>query len=147
MYRQTEFVLVKTVLWVFLLIYGPWFFLIKYELDSRYRVLLFFWTLAILIYAVGKYLLWLVNVYVLTDKRLISFEYKSLFNKSVLETPLDRILNVSFTSKGVMASLMNFGDVFVQVQGLPEPMVLKKVKDAGKVKDFLWKAHSGQFGK
>ena len=83
--RQAEIVLVKPVLAVFILIYGPWTFLIKYELQTRFNRILLFWTALIIIYVLYKYVLWLINVYIITDKRLIAINYKSLVHKIVLE--------------------------------------------------------------
>lgn len=145
-FRQTEATLFKPVLIIFILIYFPWYFLLKYELAASYVRLLFFWTLLVLIYAIRKYLLWLLNVYLLTNKRLIGVNYTGLFTKKVLESPLDRILNVSFEAKGFWQAIFGYGSVVTQVAGLPEPIILKNIAHPEKVKDVLWKAH-GQAGK
>lgn len=140
-FRQSEIVLAKPVLLIFALIYVPWYFLLKYELAATYDRLLFFYTILVLLYGVNRYFLWLLNVYLVTDKRVIKVNYRSVFNKQVLESPLDRILNVSFSVKGFWPALFGFGDVEVQVTGLPEPMKLKNVSHPAKVKDFLWKTY------
>ena len=145
-YRQTEAVLFKPVLIIFSLIYFPWFFLIKYELVSNYDRLLLFWTFLVLLYGLNAYLIWLLNVYIVTDKRLINVSYKNLLNKKVVETPLERILNVSFQIKGFWQSLFRFGTVEVQAAGLVDPLSLKKVSQPDKVKDFLWKVHNEHSG-
>ncbi len=145
-YRQTEAVLFKPVLIVFALIYFPWFFLIKYELVSQYDRLLFFWTFLVLLYAMHKYFVWLLNAYIVTNKRLIKVAHKNLFNKKVLETPLERILNVSYQIKGFWPVLFKFGNVDVQAAGLSDPLNLKNVTQPEKVKDFLWKMHNESAG-
>ena len=137
-YRQSEIVLLKPVLIIFALIYIPWFFLIKYELVATYDRLLFFWTILVFLFGVDRYIIWLLNVYLVTDRRVIKVKYKNIFNKEVLESPLDRILNISFSIKGLWPALFGFGNVEVQVTGLPEPMELKNVSHPAKVKDFLW---------
>lgn len=142
LYRQTEAVLIKTAFLVFVFIYAPWFFFLKYELADTYLRLLLFWTILVSLYAVNKYILWLINCYVITNKRLIILKYKSLFDKTVLESPIDRILNVSFTAHGILPALFGFGDVQAQVTGLPEPIVFENVSNPSKLKDFLWKLHS-----
>ncbi len=141
-YRQTEAVLFKPVIIIFVLIYFPWFFLIKYELVGSYDRLLFFWTVLVLIYGVHIYFVWLLNAYIVTDKRLINVVHKNLLNKKVIETPLERILNVSFQIKGFWQSLFSFGSVEVQAAGLSYPLTLKNVSHPDKVKDFLWKIHN-----
>ncbi len=141
-YRQSEAVLIKTVVLVFVLIYAPWFFFLKYEIADTYSRLLLFWTILVFLYAVNKYILWLVNSYVLTNKRLIILNYKNLLNKTVLESPVERILNVSFVSQGLMPALFGYGSVLVQVTGLTDPMVLENVSHPNSIKDFLWNFHA-----
>lgn len=145
-YRQTEAVLFKPVLMVFALIYFPWYFLIKYELAATYDRLLFFWTILVVFYAVHKYFVWLLNAYIVTNKRLIKIEHKNILNKKVLETPLERILNVSYQIKGFWPVLFKFGTVDVQAAGLTDPLSLKNVTQPEKVKDFLWKMHNQSSG-
>ena len=141
-YRQTEAVLFKPVLIIFVLIYFPWYFLIKYELVGNYDRLLLFWTFLVLVYGIRCYLIWLLNAYIVTDKRLINVAHKGMFNKKVIETPLERILNVSFQIKGFWQSLFSFGTVEVQAAGLSDPLALKNVSQPDKLKDFLWKIHN-----
>jgi hypothetical protein len=140
-YRQTESVLFRPVLVVFGLIYFPWFILLKYEIAANHLRLLLFWTLLVLIYALRKFLLWLLNVYLLTNQRLVCVNYYGLFDKKVLESPLDKILNVSYHSKGLWQSLLGFGSVEVQAAGLKEPVILKNVAHPSQIKDALWQAH------
>ncbi|MEK7617744.1 MAG: PH domain-containing protein [Patescibacteria group bacterium] len=142
--RQAEIILVKPVLIVFILIYAPWAFLIKYELHARFSRLLITWTFLVILYAVYKFILWLINVYLITNKRLIAVIYKSLINKTVLETPIERIHNISAQTKGLAHSLLKIGDVTVQVASLTQPMVLKNLKNPEDIKDFLWKTHRPQ---
>lgn len=143
-HRQAEIVLIKPVLIVFILLYVPWTFLIKYELYIRFNRILLFWTLLVGVYAIYKYLLWLANVYIITDKRLIAINYESLIHKIVLETPLDRIYNISAETKGLARTLLKIGNVIVQIATLSAPMILHNLKHPEGVKDFLWQIHSPQ---
>ncbi|MBI3231560.1 MAG: PH domain-containing protein [Candidatus Doudnabacteria bacterium] len=140
--RQSEIVLMKPSLIVLGSVYLPWAFLIKYGLHVRFRRLLFLWTMMIFVFAAYKYVLWLINVYIITDKRLISINYKSIIHKIVLETPIDRIQNISSETKGLVKSVLKIGSVVVQVASLSQPIVLKNLKHPEEVKDFLWKTHS-----
>lgn len=143
-HRQAEIVLIKPVLAVFILIYAPWAFLIKYDLHVRFNRILLFWTAVVIIYALYKYVLWLTNVYIITDRRLIAVNYKSLVHKIVLETPIDRIHNISSETKGLIKSMLKIGDVIIQVASLTQPMILKNLKHPEEIKDFLWTVHSPQ---
>ncbi len=137
--RQSESVLFKPTFLVLILIYLPWFFLFKYEfLTGRVLKLLIFWTLAVLLFAANKFILWMINVHILTNKRLILISYQSLFNKRVLETPLNLILNASFSQKGVLESLFSIGAITVQAQGLTEPLQINKTVHPEALKDAIW---------
>ncbi len=143
-YRQTEAVLFEPVLVLFVLIYVPWFFLLKYDMAATYLNWLIFWTVLVFLYGLNKYLLWLINVYIVTTKRIVNINYKTLLNKTVLESPLERILNVSFSVKGFWQLLFQFGSVEVQAIGLSEPIVIKNVPQPSKIKDFLWQVHTSR---
>lgn len=141
LYRQSEAVLIKPAAVIFVLIYLPWYFLLKYELAADYRRLLLAWTIIVLVYGVYKYLLWLLNIYLVTNKRLAVINYPSLVKKRVAESSLHQIANISFVTTGFFASLFGFGNVEATVMGLAEPLVLKNVRQPAKVKDFIWKVH------
>ncbi|MDR3642960.1 MAG: PH domain-containing protein [Candidatus Doudnabacteria bacterium] len=141
-YRQSEAVLFKPVLVVFVLIYFPWYFLLTSGLAADYVRFLLLWTGAVFFYAAYNYIIWLLNIYLLTDRRLVCINYFGLFSKKVLETPLGKILNVGFSSNGFWQTVFKFGTVQVQVPGLLEPLSLKNVGNPAKIKDALWHAHA-----
>lgn len=143
-YRKHEMTLVPKILQIFVLIFIPWYLGLKYDFifSSRGHANIFLiWTLLVALYAIQAFLIWTVNVYLVTDKRLLHIEHDTIFKKSVVETPLDRILNVSFRTTGFFSTLFHFGDVTVQVVGLDQPLILKSVPNPAQVKDFLWKMH------
>lgn len=139
LYRQTEAVLFKPALIVMALIYFPWYFLLKYDLAASHDRLLLLWTLIVFAYGLNKYLIWLLNVDIITDKRLVCVNYFNLLNKQVTETPLAQILNVSFSMRGFWQSVFRFGSVEIRAAGLAEPMILKNLAHPAVVKDFIWK--------
>ena len=102
-YRQSEASLIKAGVITPILIYLPWYFLLKYELAANFTAWLFIWTLGVLFYFINQYLLWLLNCCLITNKRVVIISYKTLLSKQVLEAPLERILNVSYKSSGIMA--------------------------------------------
>ncbi len=141
-YHQSGVVLLKPILLSALGITLPWFFLIKYELFSEFNRLWFVFSLICLAYLAREFILWSFNKYIITDQRLIKMSHEGLFKKLVVETPLDRILNVSYKTTGILSMLGKFGDVEVQIVGLMEPMILRHINDPSEIKDYLWKLHS-----
>ncbi len=136
-YRQTEFVLLKAVFIIFLSIYVPVGILLKYELLERFSRLVFIWTLLVALYGIYKFLLWLLNCYILTDRRILCVKYFTLLHKQITETPLAKIANIGFHSKGLL-SLTNVGNVELHVAGVHEPVELKNLRHPDKIKDEIW---------
>ncbi|MDE2312377.1 MAG: hypothetical protein KGJ93_04820 [Patescibacteria group bacterium] len=140
--RQTEMVLAPIVFEVLVLIYFPFYLLWRYELFTEFDRWFLAWSLAVFLYGVYHYLLWLANCNVITDQRVISIRYQTLFKKQVLECPLQRIVNVSYKTSGVLSSLMDFGDVEIQILGVSQPLLLRRLSHPAKQKEFLWQLHS-----
>jgi len=143
-YRKHEITLVPKVLQIFVLIFVPWYIGLKYDFifSSRsHQIIFLIWTLLVAVFALNVFLLWSINVYIVTSKRLLHIRHTGLFKKMVNETPLDRILNVSFSTKGIFSTLFNYGDVFVQIVGLEHSLILQDVPQPLKVKDFIWEIH------
>lgn len=122
----------------------PWFFLYKYGLltsNSIVGPILLLWTFVIVAYVTHIYTLWKLNVYFVTTKRLVHIQHENVFKKFQVETPIERILNVSYKIPGASASMLHYGDVLVQVVGVNDPLILKKVPRPEDVKDFIWQTH------
>ncbi len=141
MYRQTEMVLVRPVIIMLVAIYLPWYFALRFDIAAQYRYLLLIWTVLVAMYGMRHYLMWSLHRYIVTTHRLISLTHEGIFKKLVIETPLERILNVSYKTTGLWSSLLYYGDVEVQVVGLVEPLVLSRIKYPAMVKDYLWQLH------
>lgn len=140
-YHQTEWILSKAVLIVLVAVYLPWFFMLKYDLFDQWKGLLFLWTLLVAGYGLRQYFIWYLHKYVITNQRLIHISHEAIFKKIVVETLIERILNVSFKTTGLFSSLFNYGDVEVQVVGLMDPIVLNNIKHPREIKDYLWELH------
>jgi hypothetical protein len=69
-------------------------------------------------YASYHWLLWSISNSVLTNKRLIKIDQKSLFNKAVQELQLDRILDITYEQKGMAANMAHYGTLHVIGIGL-----------------------------
>jgi hypothetical protein len=140
-FHQSKWVLAKPFILSLVAIVGPWWYVSKLSIP-RAGTLLVVWTILICVYFLREYKLWMLQKYVITSKRLIKHHHDALFKKVVVETPLDRILNVSFKTTGLFSVIGRFGDVEVQVVGLIEPMILKHITHPANIKEYLWRAHA-----
>lgn len=138
MERQTEWILLKPTIIIMAAAYIPWFLIVKYELLAKFYRLLLVWSFILLAYGLYKYLIWLLNVNLITNKRVINVKYFSLINKKISEAPINNIMNISFHSKGLFASLFNFGTVDIQLANVTEPIKFDRVRAPQVIKDMLW---------
>ncbi len=140
-YHQSIFVLLKPIAITLLLILVPWYFVSQYSADSLRRLLMF-WSAAVFIYLIRTVVIRQLNSYVVTNKRLLKMSHDGLFKRTVVETPHERILNVSYKTTGLQSVLFRYGDVEVQVVGLVEPIILKDISHPAAIKDYLWQLHT-----
>lgn len=149
-YHQSAHVLLNPISLSLAAIVVPLIPLVRYGLFREYLGLVLLYIIIVLGVLIRKIIIWKFNKYIITNQRLIKTSHEGLFKRLVVETPLDRILNVSYKTTGMISVLLDFGDVEVQVVGLIEPILLKNIPYPAKIKDYLWQAHlefSGQNSK
>lgn len=83
--------------------------------------------------------LWRMNVYVLTNLRLIDISQKSLFNRAVAEIPMEILQDVTYELKGPVQHMLNIGTVIVQTASYTE-VTLDQMTDPQAIQQALLKA-------
>jgi Bacterial PH domain len=141
-YRQSPFVLVHPVGLSGLVIILPLYAIIRFNVWRGFLgYALIGLSLLVLMHALRVFIIWRLNTYVITNQRLLHYGQKGLFDQTVTETPLERILNVSYKTEGIISTMIGYGDVIVQVVGLMEPIILKNIDTPMAIKDYLWEMH------
>lgn len=82
---------------------------------------------------------WL-DVWVITNRRIIDVEQKGFFVRQVSNFPLDRIQDVTSGSNGLFAMWLSFGDVRIQTASVSRDLVMKQVPFPEEVKDLMLRA-------
>jgi len=72
------------------------------------------------LYVFQSFIDYWLDVFILTDKRILDIEQKGLFNRTVSELRLYRTQDVTAEVKGVLRSLFDYGNVYVQTAGEEE---------------------------
>lgn len=85
-----------------------------------------------------------LDVWVLTDQRVIAIEQKGLFARTVSEFDLSRIQDVTVEIHGIIPTLLNYGNLVVRTASEHESFVFKQVWHPNKVKDGLIHASRGR---
>jgi uncharacterized membrane protein YdbT with pleckstrin-like domain len=79
---------------------------------------------------------WL-DVFILTDKRILDIEQKGLFNRTVSELRLYRTQDVTTEVKGFWHSMFDYGDVYIQTAGEKERFEFKDVAHPEEVSKLI----------
>lgn len=104
---------------------------IKLALSVYYfGVWIFFWT---------SWVDYYLDVWLVTNERIISIEQRGLFNRSRSELMLGKIEDVTAEVKGVFATLLHFGNITVQTAGMEQNTILKHIHDPYQINDRILK--------
>jgi len=83
---------------------------------------------------------WYNDLYLLTDRRLVDVDQKTIFTRMVTETSLDQIQDVTCEVSGVLPSLLNFGKVAIQTAGAAQDIQIEVVGNPQAVQFQITKA-------
>lgn len=102
-------------------------------------VLLAFWYLITFGFALVNFISWYFNVYIVTNERIIDVDFYNLLYRKLSSARIARVQDVTYKLGGVVRSLFDFGDVFIQTAGteanfefeaVPQPeSVVRKISD------------------
>lgn len=86
---------------------------------------LYYIFLAILLY--GFWLNYYLDMFIVTNKRVVDVEQRGLLSRTVSEQPLYRIQDVTSEVDGAMAHLFRYGNVYIQTAGEKERFIFEQI--------------------
>lgn len=130
------------------IIFAGYIFLPMYisALSERIYQGYFFLALNVLsLYTLGfTFLIWMdwyLDVWIVTNERIVDIIQSGLFGRDVSEFRLDRIQDVTVHAKGIFATIFNYGDVRIQTAGGEKvEFVFEQVPNPYATKDMVLKA-------
>lgn len=103
-----------------------------------------FWYIASFGLVFSKFVYWFFNIFIVTNERIIDIDFVNLLYKDVSETQLSRVQDISYQTRGIFATMFDYGDVTIQTAGevpnfafeiVPKPsQVVDIISDNAKVK-------------
>jgi membrane protein YdbS with pleckstrin-like domain len=93
--------------------------------------------LFVILFAMIKWIEYYYDIWIITDKRLVDIEQKSLFNHVTSELRLDKIQDITFEMKGFLASLFHYGNIYVQTAGSVQRFSLEQVPKSQEIKGLI----------
>lgn len=97
----------------------------------------FGWLLALW---VGGYFAWLdhhLDIWIVTNERLIDVEQKGIFSREVSSLRFERIQDITAEVSGVLATLLKFGDIKVQTAGDTSEFTITNIANPQHVVDAI----------
>ena len=92
-----------------------------------FTLLLFTWELFVWLFLYRAFLDYYLDVWIVTNKRIISIEQEGLFNRHFSEQKLFRVQDVTSLQKGFFATFLDYGDVSIQTAAEVERFLFEQV--------------------
>lgn len=96
-----------------------------------------FMILVTISYAIDTYFKWYYSVNIITDERIIDVEFSNLLYHRFSEAQLEKIEDVAHAPAGLLSSIFDYGDVFIQTAATKREFDFKGVPRARDVQDTL----------
>jgi len=89
--------------------------------------------LFVMLFSFASFVDYYLDVWIVTNKRIINIEQKGLFARIVSEKELARMQDVTSEVKGFVQTFLHYGDVFIQTAGEKERFIFRQVPNAADV--------------
>jgi hypothetical protein len=73
-----------------------------------------FWYVATFGFILAKFLGWFINIYIVTNQRIVDIDFYYLLNKHFAQAELNKVQDISYCTKGILSTVFNYGNVLIQ---------------------------------
>lgn len=80
-------------------------------------LLLTLFELSVLLFSYNAFMDWFLDVWVVTDERIVDVNQSGVFGREIAELQLAKVQDVAVEQKGVFATVFNYGRIRVQSAG------------------------------
>lgn len=78
-----------------------------------------------------------LDVFILTNKRIIKIEQNGFFNREASTLSLDKIQDVTMNVKGIIMTFLNIGDISIQTASENPEFTIKGLGNPEKIKEMI----------
>ena len=82
-------------------------------------------------------MMYTLNTVILTDRRIIEREQSGFFNRKVSELHIYRIQDITVSTKGVLPTMIHYGDIIVQTAGMEQSFIFKQIPRPEEAKNAI----------
>ena len=142
--RRDYIIIIRVIAWYLLLALVPLFiriFFINFKPDLSLNevssivltLITFGYYLYIWLFFYRAFLDYYLDVWVVTNHRIINIELQGLFNRVVAEQKLFRVQDVTTEQRGFLAHFFHYGDVHIQTAGTAQRFVFEQIGNPNKI--------------
>jgi membrane protein YdbS with pleckstrin-like domain len=84
-----------------------------------------------------NFLNWYFNVYIITNKKIVDFDFYGLTYKNISDTLIVNVQDVTAKINGPLHMILNIGDVYIQTAAEKREFDFAGVDDPGKLRDLI----------
>lgn len=95
------------------------------------------WLMAVFTSMLLQWLSYYLDVWIITDQRIIDVEQRGLFHRTVSEIAMDRVQDVTVEIPGFVPTVLKFGTIRIQTAGEQGEFVISEVPDCDKAKNII----------
>ncbi len=141
MLRRHPITLVKPILISVLIFLAPFLFfsspLLSFLNSKLKTAVIIGWYMLLTSFVLESFLIWFFNVFIVTDERIIDVDFSSLIYKNVSSAKIENIEDITVATGGVVASIIDYGTVFIQTSAEVPELEFEKVPNPNKVARVL----------
>jgi hypothetical protein len=93
--------------------------------------------LLVLVIVFEGFLGWYFNVYIISSKNIVDIDFHSLLSSNIDLTPLKNVEDTNSDQKGLLASIFNYGNVYVRSAGTTTLTDFHDIPKPHQVADFV----------
>ncbi len=85
--------------------------------------------------------MYLLDIWIVTDHRVIDSEQQGFFSRTVSELSLSKIQDISVAVRGAIPTFLDFGTLEIQTAAAARKFEFKQIPHPNEVKDKIMRAH------
>ncbi len=93
--------------------------------------------LSAILFGYGSFIDFYLDLWIVTNDRIVDIEQFGLFSRTISELDLFRIQDVTTDTQGLFATVFKYGDVVIKTASTNTSIVFKKVRDPNKIRMAL----------
>lgn len=83
-----------------------------------------------------------LDIWIVTNMRILDIEQKGLFNREIAECYISKIQDLTVEIKGIIPTFLNYGDLRIQTAAEKREFVFQEIENPNKIKNIILEQHN-----